>query len=492
MATIADKERGSLARNTQSTSTSKKVLKAMSLFGSLQVIQILCSVIRTKLVAIWIGAEGVGLFGLYNGAIEMLSSATQLGIRTTAVRDIASASASRIALIIAVVRRWGWWLGMLGAVVTIALAIPLSQWTFGDDSHSWGFVLLSIVMLSTSITAAEQTVMQGLDQLKRLAQASLWGSLVAFLAVIPIYYFLRADGIVLGFVLYAVVTLIVFFAYRSRGVTALQRYSDKAKIDNKEAWREGMGFVRLGVLMTVSLFAAQLAAYAFIAYLNTYADTATVGYYNAGYTLFNRYVGLIFTAMAMEFYPRLARVQHSPRRTSLFVSHELGLICWILLAVVTWFIVLAQPMVRLLYSSEFLVIVPFITWAIVGVTLRASSWCMAFTILARGDGKVYLVTEVTSAAIGLALNILGYHLWGLVGLAASYIAWYGAYTLITWVVYRLRYGMSLDARVATLTFLTLIVTAGAAALMTLDLWPAALALAILVTTTSALRLRRAI
>ncbi len=462
----------------------------MSLFGSLQVIQILCSIVRTKLVAIWIGAEGVGLFGLYNGAIEMLSSATQLGIRTTAVRDIASASTSRLALIIATVRRWGWWLGMLGAVVTIALAIPLSEWTFGDQSHSWGFVLLSIVMLSTSITAAEQTVMQGLDQLKLLARASLWGSLIAFVAVIPVYYFLRADGIVLGFVVYAVVTLIVFLIYRSRPDKPTTRDYEKTKITAREAWLEGMGFVRLGILMTVSLFAAQLAAYAFIAYLNTYADTATVGYYNAGYTLFNRYVGLIFTAMAMEFYPRLARVQHSPRRTSLFVSHELGLICWILMAVVTWFIVLAQPMVRLLYSSEFLVIVPFITWAIVGVTLRASSWCMAFTILARGDGKVYLVTEVTSAVVGLALNIIGYHLWGLVGLAVSYIAWYGVYTAITWVVYRLRYGMTLDGRVATLTMLTLIITGGTAALMTAGLWPGAVTIALIATYYAALRVKK--
>ncbi|MCD8394155.1 MAG: oligosaccharide flippase family protein [Bacteroidales bacterium] len=485
MATVADKERGRLARG-----TSSKVLKAMSLFGSLQVIQILCSVVRTKLVAIWIGAEGVGLFGLYNGAIEMLSSATQLGIRTTAVRDIASASASRLALTIAVVRRWGWWLGMLGAVVTIALAVPLSEWTFGDDTHSWGFVLLSIVLLSTSITNAEQTVLQGLDQLRLLARASLWASLIAFMAVIPLYYFLRADGIVLGFVVYAVVTLIVFLIFRSRGVTALERFNDKAKISSREAWSEGLGFVRLGVLMTVSLFAAQLAAYAFIAYLNTYADTSMVGYYNAGYTLFNRYVGLIFTAMAMEFYPRLARVQYSPARTSTFVSHELGLICWILLGVVTWFIVLAEPMVRLLYSSEFLVIVPFITWAIVGVTLRASSWCMAFTILARGDGKVYLVTEVTSAVVGLALNILGYYLWGLVGLAASYIAWYGVYTAITWVVYRFRYGMSLDPRVATLTLLTLIITSGTAALMTAGLWPAAVTMALIATFYSALRVKK--
>ena len=55
---------GKITFNTGNLSAT--VLKAMSIFGGVQVITIICSIIRTKLVAIWIGAVGVGLFGLYN------------------------------------------------------------------------------------------------------------------------------------------------------------------------------------------------------------------------------------------------------------------------------------------------------------------------------------------------------------------------------------------------------------------------------------------
>ena len=89
---------------------SRVVLKAMGIFGGVQVLNILCSIIRTKLVALWIGPLGVGLFGLFNQALEMINIATNLGVRNSSVRDISQAVEQRdstlIARIVTVVRRW--------------------------------------------------------------------------------------------------------------------------------------------------------------------------------------------------------------------------------------------------------------------------------------------------------------------------------------------------------------------------------------------------
>lgn len=40
----------------------RRIVKATGLFGGVQVINILCSLVKTKLIAVWLGAEGVGLF----------------------------------------------------------------------------------------------------------------------------------------------------------------------------------------------------------------------------------------------------------------------------------------------------------------------------------------------------------------------------------------------------------------------------------------------
>lgn len=44
---------------------SQHILKAMGLFGGAQAAVILMSIVRTKLVAVWLGPLGVGLNAIY-------------------------------------------------------------------------------------------------------------------------------------------------------------------------------------------------------------------------------------------------------------------------------------------------------------------------------------------------------------------------------------------------------------------------------------------
>ena len=85
-----------------------------------------------------------------------------------------------------------------------------------------------------------------------------------------------------------------------------------------------------------------------------------------------------------------------------------------------------------------------VSWGMVGTIMRALSWCMAFVILARGDGKTYVVTESVSAAVGLILNILFYRWWGITGLGLSFLVWYVVYTIIIAMVYFRHYHLSLS------------------------------------------------
>ena len=108
------------------------------------------------------------------------------------------------------------------------------------------------------------------------------------------------------------------------------------------------------------------------------------------------------------------------------------------------FLIARELIVSLLYSSEFHAIIPYITWAIVGTVFRAYSWCLAVTIIAKGDGRTFLFTETTSVVTGFVLNVTFYNLWGLDGLGFAYMTWYAAYCVITGFVYFRRYRYTLS------------------------------------------------
>ena len=416
----------------KSSNISRMAMKAMGLFGGVQVAGILCSIIRTKLVALWIGPVGVGLFGLFNNALEMIATGTNLGIRSSSVRDISQAIAGHepgmVARMVTVVRKWSMWLGLAGALITLALAPLLSQVTFGDQAHIWGFVALSVAVLLQALTNGEYAVLQGTARLKRLASVTLWGTIVGLAVSIPLFFWLRERSILPSILAYA--AALAFFAWRFRN-----RDYPTAPMSRRETFDMGKGFVRLGIYMTLGNFATILASYAFNAWLNVNAGTESVGYYQAGYTLINKYTGLILTALGMEYYPRLARVADSRIRLRAFVSQEINLAITVMAPVVALFILLRQLIVWILYTPEFNVIFSFVSWGMIGTVFRTLSWCLAFTILAKGDGKTYLWTEVASAVINLVLNIVFYRWWGLTGLGVAFLVSYLLYTVIIAVVY---------------------------------------------------------
>jgi len=436
---------------------SSRVLKTMSLFGSVQMVHIICSVVRTKLVAIFIGPAGVGLFGIFNSAIDMTANLTQLGIGSSAVRDIAgSGDENHVNFVVRVVRRWGWILGAIGAAAMLLAAPLLSESSFGDSSRAWQFRLLAVCLALNALTATNVAVMQGLKRYRNLARTSLMSAVGGIAVAAPLYYFMGIDSIIPSLIGGSIVGFMSMLL--NRPATAA------VPITPRIIWNTGKSILSLGFFMTVTGFCNYLASYAFISWLNVNANVEVAGHFQAGYTMFYRYTGLVFTSLAVEYYPRLSSVAASGWKTGKFVNHETALLLWILMPAISLFILAAPLLVRMLYSEDFMTIVPFVSIGIVGTVLRAVSWCMAFTILARGDGKLYLLTELTSSALYVALNIAGYHLGGLTGVGIAYIVWFALYTLSVGTVYSRVYKMRISPRVKALMALALTTGVAASAL----------------------------
>ena len=471
----------------KSGNISQKAMKAMGLFGGVQAVGILCSIIRTKLVALWMGEVGVGLFGIFNQALETLNTATNLSIRQSSVRDVSQALEHRdtglVSRIITVVRRWSLWLGLGGALLTMAIAPMLSNISFGDTAHVWHFVALSSAVLLMAVTNGEYAVFQGLAKLRKLARVTMYGTLCGLAISIPLFYYLREDSVLPSIIAYAASCAFFALIFRNKDYKPVQ-------LTARETVALGKDFVKLGIYMTVGNFVTMLAAYVFNAWINQPAGTGEVGFYQAGYTLVNKYTGLVLAALGMEYYPRLARVAQSRLRLKVFVSQEINVAMMVMMPIVAVFILLRGQIVDLLYVERFRVILTFISLGMAGTVLRTVSWCIAFVILAKGAGKVYLVTESLSAAAGLALNIVCYSQWGLTGLGISYVLWYAIYTVIVTVVYCKHFGLKLSRGCLVSIAVTLLVAALMVWLMECGWWLVAGGLTLVVVCLALLMVRK--
>lgn len=452
---------GKLRRLGAGTSpTSRKILKVMSVFTGVEFLGILCSMIKMKFVALWLDAVGVGLFNIFNTTIETTSYLTGLGIRQSSVRDLAGAKSEGegyLKKMIGVVRSWSAASAVLGGLVLTIFAWPLAEIFFKDGRLWWNFAILGGAMIFNSLYAGESAIFQATESFMRLARANLIGAVGGLATSLILFYFLGDKGVALSILVNFIITLTAAYLLRDK------RW-DKAK-PAVQSLKPGVKMVKLGAWISLTGFFSTLCQLIFISWLNRTASTAEVGLYGAGVTLVVRYTGLVFNSVILEFYPRISANLRYPYRMNLFLNHEIVLLLLLFTPLVLLFIILRTPIVLLLYSKEFLLILPFITWGITVVILRAVSNTLGMCVLAKGEGKIYMLTESGDALLGLGLSILLYLKLGFTGLGIALVIWHLFYLIMVAVICRWRYGLVLNRNSVMLTCISLL-TVGVAILST--------------------------
>lgn len=443
--------------------TTSKIYKVLGLFTGTQLVGVICSVLRTKAMAIWGGTAGVGLLGIYGVALEMLATATQFSLRGSSVRSLAAAPKNAKSEMASVIMRWGALLGVLGIIVAGAFSGILSNISFGNSSHWPWFALLGIALLASSWSNGMQAVLQGFGKLKKLAAANLWGSIIALVATIPVIYCFGARS--------TVSVLIIFSCSTAICLGISMRNERFPSVTTRTMLETGNGFMKLGGYMTVASLATWGANYLLLSWITSHCGEETTGLFQAGNTLTVRYAGILFTALSMEFYPRISAVSHSKLYTGVYLNHEIAVLLKIAAPVGALFAICTPIVVTLLYSEAFLEAVPYITIAVVGIVARAASWCMGYVVLARGDGRTYIVTELVSAGLYLLLSISGYLVFGITGFGIAFTLWYMVYLAMMWSVVKIRYGLSLkSSTIAIIAGAITLVTAASIASLYLQGW----------------------
>ena len=189
------------------------VLKYVGIFGGVQGLSILVSLVRNKVVAFFLGPDGMGLVSLFNSTINFISQSTNMGISFSAVKHVSelydSGDEVRMQKFIKVVRAWSLLTGLVGMLLCIVIGPMLSNFTFSWGNHTLHFVLLSPLVALLAITGGETAILKGARQLKSLAVIQVYSILSALMITIPIYYFFGQNKFLPG--LYYFLLLYLYF-----------------------------------------------------------------------------------------------------------------------------------------------------------------------------------------------------------------------------------------------------------------------------------------
>lgn len=410
----------------------KQIAKSTSIFGGSQFVNILLGIVRTKVLAVLLGTTGVGLNGMFQSIADLMRSLAGLGLSFSSVKEIAEAKQSEdnvhISHTVTMLYRWLWGTGIAGMLLTIGLSPWISHYVFGDRNHLFSICLISFSVLAGTVSSGQLALLQGMRKIGSMAKSSLYGAIGGLVTAVPLYWIFGLKGIVPALLAVSFIGLFFtwFFARRISVEKVVQSY--------RESLKRGGGMVKLGVYTVVSGLVSTLTLFLLRSFILQSDGVGHVGLFQAVWSVSNMYMGGIMASMAADYYPRLCSLNGDDPKTVRFTNEQTRFVLIVATPLIVLLLLIAPPIINLLYSNGFNAASTLLRWQIFGTFLKVIIWPLGFILLSKGRGARFLIVESTWFIVYYVASRL---LWPHYGLESAGIAYVIAYVIYLPLVYLL-------------------------------------------------------
>jgi PST family polysaccharide transporter len=369
----------------------RDILKAGVKVGVATLASLLGWVVAGKVLAITLGAAGVGLFGLLRQLLQNLTLVGSFNGQTALVQGIASRTTKsdqiRFAGSVLQIQL------LLGGVAVLGLffgAPWLGPWLI---PHPQAVALLRWLALAMLVMVAQTYViglLNGHRLINELVKSQMLGPLAVLSLVFPMVWLVRG-GYPSGFVLMlggpaVVVTLAAAWAARRAGWLPTLRKWGINRGDGASFFRMSTVLLIAGLITTGTQF--------FMSWLVAKRmGLAEAGQFWTAWTLSMAYVTLVLGSLGTYYMPSLSRITDPEARRALIRNYlRLSLIAMPLL--VSTVIVFKPWVIRGMFSPALLPALKVMRWMLIGDLFKGVSWVLAFPMLAFSEMKWFFWTEV--------------------------------------------------------------------------------------------------
>ncbi len=414
----------------------RRILRGTVMIGGSSVFNVLSGMVRSKVIAVLLGPAGIGLVGLYQSLISTLGVIGGLGAGGVGARQIAEARANDSLRDLAAAREILFRTTLIQAAAS-ALAVwllrkQIASSFLGSEGQSAVVGWLALGVALTICAGAQGAFLQGMGRVRETAILSALSSLFYTFVAVGIALTWKLKGVVLLALAGPALTFVVGGWYISRSRMPRQPWLQLREL--VQGWgallKTGMAFMLVGAVGTALQLFLRI-------WVTRSLGESALGYFQAAATLGGTYLGFVLASMGTDYYPRLCEASGDHAQTNRLASQQTEVAMLIGTPAILFMLGGAPWLVQLLYSDKFIPAVAMLRWQLLGDTLKLASWPLSFLILATGDGRNFLMSEILGPAVVAIATVLLISNWGLSAVGFAYFLSYLIYLpTIYWLVAR--------------------------------------------------------
>lgn len=413
----------------------KKLAQNTITLAAPKVLKFLIGILRTKLIAIFLGTVGMGIISQLQTVIQQFSTFTLSSIPEGMVKLIAKQNSidNDKKIITSIIKTYVTTIIPLTVIVIIVgylFAERITLFVFGDISYKLyfqiGFSALPISILSTSAFA----LLKSYKKIKSIALAEILIIVVNFIIFIPLIYFYKIKGGVIYVTLSYFVTFFVFRYFAKINVLKRNEISLKDIIKSsfeRKYFKELMAFMGIGLVLGTYTIFVEITARAIVV---NELGIEKIGIYSPIIAWASLFVGFILPSLRTYLFPRISEAKTNNEITGV-VNDVIRLMTFLTLPFVVVGIATRFWLIPLFYSSDFLEAIIYLPYHFSSLIFVIWSYAFVQIFAPTGRLKNLFIFGMINHSISL---FLAYYLIPKVGLY-GYLAKFSIAPIISTFIY---------------------------------------------------------
>ena len=409
-----------------------KLIKTSIFSAIITIFRIASGFIATKIVSVLTGPSGVALLGAFSNFISIVFTFANGAINSGVVKYTSELNGDEqklhslfsTSLKISVI------CSLITGLIILILAPNISDWLFENHIFINPIRLLGISVLFYSINSLLISILNGKGLVTSYTIVNLIGSLIGLLLTITLVFFYKIEGALYALVLSQ--SLIFFITILLISKSSWFSINFFKKSFNKSIALKLSHFSLMSIVSTLTLPIAQIYIRKLII---SKFDINQAGIWQAMMRISDGYLAIITSALGIYYLPKLASINSEDSiRREIFSGYKLLvpiiLICSVCIYLFRFFII------KLLYTSTFIIMEDLFFWQLLGDFFKIMSWVLSYLMLAKAMTKVYIFTEILFSLFYVFITYLLIDLFLLKSVVIAFAFNYFVYFLFMMVYFR--------------------------------------------------------
>lgn len=381
-----------------------------------------------KVVAVKIGPAGMAYVGQYQNTLSIFAMLSTCAILSGVVKYLAGYQHDKvkqqevITTAITIIISFS----LLATIIIIPLCFFLSKTVFHNYDFWWVYVLYGLFISTISLNAFFAAVLNGFKYIKNLTIINIISSVFNIIFTVGFAYKLGVKGVLIAsnFVAIVIFFVNIYFIKKIDGITWFPSF----KRWNKKMAKLLFAFTLMGL---ASGFTAPSMQFLVRDRIISKFSIIDAGCWQAVTRISDYYLAFITTVLSVYYLPRLSEISTKDElRKEIIKGYKIilpsvGILAFAIFLCKIW-------VVHLLFTPEFLPMVPLFKFQLLGDFLKIGSWLLGFIMISKALTKTFIITEILFSVSFVILSFILMDKFGLVGTTYAFCINYALYWLMMW------------------------------------------------------------